>query len=84
MDVQLTGTESTINLTERINSQLQLDVSGMKEVSNRLGTMISNAESKVKLIGDDFDQLDLEFEELQTLEENTDNNLRNLIYNYRG
>lgn len=74
--------ELNLNLIERVNSQLQLDVSGVKEVSKGLGIKISKVKLKVNLIDEDFDQLDFEFEELQTGQKCCLITVRNVIYVY--
>lgn len=74
MDVHLTRNESKLNFILKVNFYLQMEVSRVKEASNVLSFKLSKVGSKVKLIEEDFDQLDLEFDELQTLMENTENN----------
>lgn len=66
VDACLSGIESKLGLIEKANSQMQTEISGLKEASNCTNAKLSKVEFNVKSIKDDFDLMDLEFEELPT------------------
>lgn len=59
---------------------MQVEIRGLKQVSNKLTTKLSNVESKDVAVEEDLDQLDIKFKKLQTLVENTDSSKKYNIH----